>query len=148
MRPRRCCRGFCAALSILHPLFPPLLALLYLPFSLCLSTLLSLFFLVRFSPSLFFFRSSIFPSLFICHLFFPVPLLPLSHPLSHKLSLSLLLPSHLSPSLSCDSATELAILQIVTASTIDSVARSCFSKIVKIFSLEVRKESNCKSFIA
>lgn len=138
MRPRRCCRGFCAALSILHPLFPsssrsPLSASL----SLCLSTLLSLFFLVRFSPSLFFFRSSIFPSLFICHLFFPVPPLPLSHPLSHKLSLSLLLPSHLSPSLSCDSATELAILQIVTASYRHDRFRGAF-----LFF------ENCKNFLS
>lgn len=34
MRPRRCCRGFCAALSILHPLFPPLSSHHRLSFSL------------------------------------------------------------------------------------------------------------------
>lgn len=142
---------FCAALSILHPLFPPLLALLYLPFSLslCLSTFLSLFFLIRFSPSLFFFVLLFFLlslSATYFSLFLPYPSLTRYHT---QLSLSLLLPFHLSPSLSCDSATELAILQIVTASYRHDRFRGAFLffENCKNF-LSKRKKSNSKSFTA
>lgn len=76
MRPRRCCRGFCAALSILHPLFPSLLVLSHLPFSLFFHVALS------FPP-----RSLLFVSVFPVLLFFPLSLS------ATYFSLSLLYPS-------------------------------------------------------
>lgn len=75
---RRCCRGFCAALSIQHPLFLPLYSTVSLP-TISLSLYphsLSLFFPAFLSHSIYVFNS-IFLSLSI------------SFSLSHPLSLSL-----------------------------------------------------------
>lgn len=175
MRPRRCCHGFCAALSILHPLFfPPLtivsLSLISLPFfllhlSFSFSLLLYLahsppsLLHVYNSPSSFFFIAptfslfhththtlflslcfflfisltlcfsiSLLPSFFLCYLFFSFPLhlsLSLLHTLSVFFSLFFACLRH-----SDDSATKLAISQIVIASyrTIDFSQCFCFSK--------------------
>lgn len=111
MRPRRrCCRGFCAALSIQHPLFLSLLSTISLPLSisfsvrssslpsyLALSTFLTPSFslLPFFSFHLYSFISS---SLSLCHLFVSIALYsppPLSHVsllLSTFVSVALVIP--------------------------------------------------------
>lgn len=117
--------------------------------SLCLFMLLSLFFLIRFSLSLFFsvllfFLLSLSATYF--SLFLPYPSLTRYH--TNSLFPSFYLPTYLRRS-------HVILLpswrfyksSLPATGTIDFVARSCFSKIVKIFSSK-RKESNSKSFTA
>lgn len=114
----------------------------FLSLSLSLHVALSLFFLVRFSPSLFFSVPLFFLlSLSATYFSLSLPYSSLTRYHTNSLFPSFYLPTYLRRS-------HVILLpswrfyksSLPATGTIDSVARSCFSKIVKIFSLEVRKE--------
>lgn len=160
MRPRRrCCRGFCAALSIQHPLSLPLLSpnlisSLFYYLSVCFSLVfilrhsssppfyfvlptflaLSFSFFFHFSPfisfsSLLLFLSAIYSSLSL------LSSLLLSYVfLSLCLALSLSLCSSLSLSRFCYRVSDFANRHYIPATARSILRRLCFSKIPKVSS--------------